>query len=183
MQRRQTQVLMFLAAMTVAVAANAQTTVTLPDSSQTTTLDANVSEQAHVTVPATVSFAVNDVTASTAASAATITVNSIVLATATKQLRISLQAAAPAFTPPVVGATTWSASDVSWNAATWTGSTSGAAAGTLSDTAFGAVVICDGDVSICSTSGLIFSLAAKTTIRRSGLHALTVNWKLEAIGT
>ncbi len=71
--------------------------LTLPDTSQTTTLDANVSEQVHVAVPATVSFAVNDVTSSTAASAATVSATSIVLASATKQLQISIEANAPSF--------------------------------------------------------------------------------------
>lgn len=45
----------------------AQTTVVLPDSSQTTTVTANVAEQAKVTVPAGVTFNVNDISSSTAA--------------------------------------------------------------------------------------------------------------------
>lgn len=81
--------------------ASAQTTRTLPDdTSETTVLTATVAEQAKVTVPASVAFTVNDVSASTPAAAASVTITDIVLATATKQLKVSLQAAAAAFTPP-----------------------------------------------------------------------------------
>lgn len=163
------------------VAAGAQTTVTLPDTSQTTTLTASVSEQARVTVPAGVTFDVTDVASATTASAASVTVSNIVLATATKQLKVSLQAAAAAFTPPVVGATTWSAGDVTWNAATWTNATG--AAGTLSDSAANEVATCDADASACSTTGLVFTLGPKSTVQRSGNHTLTMTWKFESIGT
>src|SRR5437867_11853208 len=98
-----------------AALADAQVLVTLPDTSQTTILSAAVSEQARVVVPAAVTFTVNDVSVSHAASAASVTIDRIVLTTATKQFKISLQAAASSFTPPVSGATTWSASDVTWN--------------------------------------------------------------------
>lgn len=166
---------------TLAAAAQAQTTLTLPDTSQTTTLDANVSEQVHVAVPATVTFAVNDVTSSTAASPATVSATSIVLATATKQLQISIEANAASFTPPVTGATTWGAGDVTWNAATWAGSAT-PAAGTLSDTVFNAVATCDADVSTCGTTGLVFTLGAKPTVTRAGTHALVITWKFASIG-
>jgi hypothetical protein len=161
--------------------AEAQTTVTLPDTSQTTILTATVSEQARVTVPASVAFTVADVSSSTAASAAAITIDRIVLATATKQLRISVQAGAASFTPPVVGSITWAAGDVSWNAATWTRATG--AAGTLSSSAFTAVATCNADAADCSTTGLVFTLGAKATVQRSGNHTLTVTWKVESIGS
>lgn len=164
-----------------AAIASAQTTVVLPDTSQTTTLTANVSEQARVTVPAGVTFNVTDIASSTAASAASVTADNIVLATATKQLKISVQAGAAAFTPPVVGATTWSASDVTWNAATWTSATG--ASGTLSNSAYTEVATCAADAASCSTSGLVFTLGAKTTVQRSGNHALAITWKFESIGT
>ena len=170
-----------LGVLVLAAGAEAQTSVTLPDTSQTTTLTANVSEQAKVTVPSGVTFSVNDVTASTAASAASVTVQNIVLATATKQFKVSLQANAAAFTPPVGGATTWSASDVSWNAATWTTATG--ASGTLSNSAYNAVATCDADTAACSTTGLVLTLAAKSTVKRSGNHTLVVTWKFESIGT
>jgi len=159
----------------------AQTTVTLPDTSQTTTLTANVSEQAQVTVPAGVTFNVTDISGSTAASAASVTIDNIVLATATKQLKVSIQANATDFTPPVALATTWAASDVTWNAATWTSATG--ASGTLSDAAYGEVATCTADTASCSTTGLVFTLAANTGVKRSGNHTLVITWKFEAIGS
>lgn len=161
--------------------AAAQTTVTLPDTSQTTTMTAEVSEQAQVTVPAGITFSVDDVASSTAASAASVTVDNIVLATATKQLKISVQAGAASFTPPVALATTWSASDLSWNAATWTSATG--ASGTLSDAAYTEVATCAADTASCSTTGLVFTLGAKPTVKRAGNHTLSVTWKFESIGT
>lgn len=161
--------------------AAAQTTVTLPNSGQTTTATANVSEQAQVTVPAAVTFNVTNVASTTAASAASVTAGNIVLATATKQLKVSIQAGAADFTPPVALATTWAAADVTWNAATWTNATG--AAGTLSSTAYTAVATCAADASTCSTTGLVFTLGAKSTVKRSGNHTLSVTWKFESIGT
>jgi hypothetical protein len=159
--------------------ASAQQTVILPDTSQTTTLTANVSEQARVTVPAGVTFNVTNVTASTAATAASVTVQSIVLATATKQLRVSLQASAASFTPPVAGSPTWAAGDVAWNAATWTNATG--AAGTLSNSAYTAVATCTPDASVNTRPVVEQSLAAKPTVKRSGSHTLVVTWKFEGI--
>jgi len=159
--------------------AHAQTTITLPDTSQTTTLTATVSEQARLSVPAGIGFTVNDVTSATTSSAASITVSNIVLATASKQLRISLQADAANFTPPVGGAATWPATAVSWSAATWTNATG--AAGALSSSAYNVVATCAADVQTCSTTGLTFTLAADSTVRRSGNHTLTVRWKFESI--
>jgi hypothetical protein len=159
----------------------AQTTVVLPDTSQTTTMSVNVSEQARVAVPAGISFNVTNIGAATAAAAATVTIDQIVLATATKQLRISLQATAASFTAPVAGATTWSASDVSWNAATWTTATG--VGGTLSNAAFNTVATCSAGAAGCSTTGLVFSLASKPAVQRSGTHTLVVTWKVESIGS
>ena len=162
--------------------ASAQTTATLPDSSQTTTLTATVSEQAQVTVPAGVTFNVTNIGASTAASAASVTVDGIVLATATKQLKISLQANAASFTPSVVGAGTWSAADVSWGAATFSNSGVGAA-GTLSALAYGEIATCAADAASCSTTDLVFTLAPNASVKRSGNHTLSMTWKFESIGT
>ncbi len=163
-------------------AAWGQTVVSLPDTSQMTTLTANVTEQAQVTVPATITFNVTDVSSSTASSAAAVSANNIVLSSSTRQLQISIEAAAAAFTPPVTGATTWSAADVSWNAPTWTGSSS-PASGTLSNSAYTTVATCDANVSTCSTTGLVFTLAPKTAVTRSGNHTLVLNWKFAGIGT
>jgi hypothetical protein len=164
-----------------AVGASAQTTVVLPDTSQSTTGTANVSEQCRLQVPTTITFPVTDVTISTPAPAASVTITSIVLATATKQLKISLQAAAANFTPPVVGATTWGAGDVSWNAAAWTNATG--AGGVLSSTQYNEVATAVADTGGASTTALIFTLAAKATVKRAGNHTLSMTWKVESIGT
>jgi len=158
---------------------HAQTTVALPNTTQTTTLTANVSDQARVTVPAGVTFSVTNIGASSASSGQSIAVDNIVLPAATNQLKISLQANAASFTPPVGGATTWGAGDVTWNAATWTNATG--ASGTLSNSAYNTVSTCAADTGTCSTTGLVFTLGAKTTVKRSGNHTLVVTWKFESI--
>lgn len=163
-----------------AASASAQTPVSLPDTNQTTTLTANVSEQARVTVPANVSFDVVSVASSTAAPSASIAVSNIVLANATKQLRVSLQAGAGSFTSPG-SSPTWAASDVSWNASTWTNATG--TGGTLSNTAYNAVATCAADVTSCSSNNVVFTLAPNTNVTRSGSHTLTVTWKFESIGS
>ena len=161
--------------------ASAQTAVTLPDTSQTTLITATVNEQARVSVPSGVAFSVGDVASATTSSGASVSVSNIVLATGTKQLKISLQADTASFTPPVVGATSWGASDVSWSAASWTNASG--SAGTLSNTSYNAVATCAADAATCSTSALVFTLGAKSTVQRSGSHTLTVRWKVEAIGS
>ncbi len=170
-----------LLAMYLTAAATAQTTVTLPDSSTFTQATADVTEQAQVTVPASVSFNVTNIGSSTPASAATVTVTNLVLATATKQLKISIEAGAASFTPPVGGTGTWAASDVTWNAATWTNATG--ASGTLSDSAFNEVATCAADASACSTTNLVFTVPAKASVNRAGNHTLQVTWKFESIGS
>jgi hypothetical protein len=170
-----------LGAIFMAASASAQSTVGLPDTSLTTTLTATVSEQATLSVPANVSFNVTNIGTTTAATGASVSVSNIVLATATKQVKVWLQANAVSFTPPVVGATTWAASDVTWNAATWTNATG--ASGTLDSSAYNEVATCTADASTCTTNGLVFTLGAKTTVKRAGNHTLQVRWKFEAIGS
>jgi hypothetical protein len=168
------------------VPAGAQTPVELPNSGQTTTLTASVSEQATITVPAGVTFNVTNVGGSTAASAVSVSVQNIVLASSTKQLKVSLMGAAASFTPPVAGATTWSASDVSWTAPNGGGGAWVNAVrnnGTLSSSSFVEVATCNADAASCSTTGLTFTLAAKPTVKRSGSHTLVVTWKFESIGS
>ena len=159
--------------------ASAQTTVSLPDTSQTTILTATVAEQARVSFPSTASFSVNDVASTTASTAASITLTNIVLSSATRQLRVSLQADAASFTPPVAGAVTWAASDVTWNASTW--SSGAGSTGTLSSASANVVATCSADAAACSTSGLVFTLGANTNVKRSGNHVLVVRWKLESV--
>src|SRR2546430_17490625 len=98
--------LSFLLLVLLPFAAFAQVAVTLPDTSRTTTLTANVTEQATVTVPTTVTFTVNNVGASTNSSSQSVTTSSVVLVDA-KSLKISLQANAANFTAPAGGGTTW----------------------------------------------------------------------------
>ena len=163
------------------VSAQTPITLTSPDTSQTTTLTATVSEQAQVTVPAGVGFSVTNVSVNTnASSAAAVTVDSIVLATNTAQLKISLKANAASFTP-AGGGTTWGASDVSWNAATFSNSGVGATGALTSNLAFHEIATCAADSTSCSTTDLMFTLGAKPTVQRSGLHTLVVTWKFEAI--
>jgi hypothetical protein len=159
--------------------ASAQVLVQLPDSSQTTTLTATVSDQATVTTPANVTFTVNDVASSTAGSAAAVTVTGIVLPTATDKLKISVKAAAASFTPPVALATTWDASDVSWTGGTWTNAT--AASGTLSSASFGEIAPRDAAVPASNRSAVAFTLAAKPSVRSSGNHTLTITCKFEKL--
>jgi hypothetical protein len=157
-------------------AAAAQTTVSLPDTSLTTKLV--LLATAVVTVPAGVTFNVTNINASSAASPASVSVTAIVIVVS-GQVNISLKAGAASFTPPAAGATTWSAGDVSWNAASWTNATG--AAGTLSSSAFGLVATCPVGVTSCSTTGLVFTLKPKPTVKISGHHTLTIIWKFEAI--
>lgn len=161
--------------------AQAQTTVVLPDTSQTSTVSVTVSEQARVVVPAGISFNVTNVGAVTVAGAATVTIDQIVLASATKQLRLSVKADTASFTAPAAGETTWVAGDVSWAAGTWTAASG--VGGTLSASTFNPVATCDSGAAGCSTSSLVFSLGSKPEVRRSGTHTLVVRWKVESIGS
>jgi hypothetical protein len=168
-------------------AARAQTPITVPDTSQSTTLTVAVSEQARVTVPAGISFDVANITTGTSSGDVAISVQNIVLTSATKQLRIALTANAGSFTPPVAGATTWAAGDVSWTAGPgggpnqWQNATG--SAGTLSNSAYNPVATCNADTASCSIAKLTFTLASKPTVKRSGAHTLTVTWKFESIGS
>ena len=172
-----------VAAFTVLTAALAlaQTTVNLPNGSQTTTFSAYVSEQALLAVPSGVTFNVTNARASTVASSASVAVSDMRLATATKQLKISLRANAPSFTPTMTLAPTWAAGDVTCEPATFSNNGTGAS-GSLSDTAYTVVATCAADVSACSTTDLVFTLAAKSTFKESGNHRLAITLKFESIG-
>lgn len=161
--------------------AAAQIVVALPSSTQSTMLTATVSEQARVSVPAGVSFSVADIGSATAATAAAVTIDQIVLATATKQLQVSVQAAVPDFTPSVPLTPTWAATDVSWNAASWTQGTG--SAGTLSSSGYNVVATCAAGVSACSTTQLVFTLGSNGSITNAGSHTLSITWKIESIGS
>jgi len=168
---------LFVCSLLAIASAEAQT-VSLPDQSATTTLTAIVSEQATVSVPTDVTFNVTNIGAATTATAS-VTVSNIVLANATKRIKVSLQAAAASFTPPAVGAATWAPADVTWNASTWTNATG--ASGTLSSGAFTEVATCTADAASCTTNDLTFTLGANSAVKRSGNHTLVVRWKVEVI--
>ena len=175
-----TSVIAAVAALSAGVA-SAQTTVALPDTSQTTTLTANVSEQARVTVPAGITFNVTNTSAITTAAAASVTVDNIALATATKQLAITITPEALSFTSAGAGAT-WVSSDVTWNAATFSNAGVGSA-GVLAGVATDQLVAtCAVNVAACSTTTLAFSLAAKPAVVNAGNHTLVIRWKFASIG-
>jgi hypothetical protein len=167
--------------------ASAQTTVPLADTTQSTTLTAAVAEQARITVPAGIAFSVNNVSSSTSNGNVALSVENIVLTTATKQLRISILANASSFTPPEAGATTWSASDVRWNAGPGGGpnvwQNAVGSAGVLSTGAYNPVATCNAGATACSITKLSFTLGAQPAVKRSGSHTLTVTWKFESIGS
>lgn len=167
--------------------ASAQTSVELPNGSLSTTMTANVVEQARVTVPAAATFNVTNVGAITATADLTVSVQGIVLSTATKQVTISLRANAASFAAPVAGATTWSAADVSWTSGPGGGPKAWinaiGTAGTLDSGSYTAVATCNADTTSCSSTGVKFNLAARPDVKRSGSHTLVVSWKFESIGS
>ena len=175
-----TSMILALTAFTVALA-SAQTTVTLPNQTQTTNLSADVSEQARITVPGTVSFAVTNTSAITDASAA-VTVENIALATATKQLQISVAANALAFTPSVASGVTWASSDVTYDAVAFSNAGVGTAGALAGVGTYGIVQTCAVDVAACSGS-LPLHLAAKPAVKNAGSHTLSITWKFASIGT
>jgi len=165
-----------IASLAITAAAGAQTLLTLPDSTTlTSSLSASVSEQATVTVPATISFAVTYVVSDTAAGASAITVTGILLDTGLKQVKISIKAATGSFTG---SGTTYSAGDVTWGTgASWTNATE--TTGTLS-TSFQELATCDAGVTGCSTTDAKFKLTAEA-VSFSGAKTLTMAYKVESI--
>lgn len=163
-----------------AAAADAQSAVTVGEGPHaTTTMSAMVSDQTRVHLPAGIAFNVTDVGRAIASDSVSILLDRIVLPTSTAQVRLSVQAAAPSFTPPVAGVTTWDAADVSWNEGQW--SNASGAPGALSSSTYSAIVTCHADVSLCGTDRMSFTLAAKPAVSRAGNHTLTIVWKVEAI--
>jgi hypothetical protein len=170
-----------IAAFTVMTAglASAQTPVFLPDESTSSTLTANVSEQAQISVPATVNFAVTNILVSTASTPVSVAATAIVLANASKTLHIMLKGNGPVFTPSVAATPTWAVAAVSWAAPSFTNGTG--ALGTLAET-YVDVATCAANVASCSTANMIFNLAANPAVTRSGNHTLVMTWKFESIG-
>jgi hypothetical protein len=169
------------AALLTATAAGAATTIPLPDESQTTTLDADVTEQAQVTVPATITFNVTDIALDTSSAAASpVTITNIVLDTATKQLKLSVKGSGASFSG---SATPYNAADVRWTGGSWTNGTGAASGAGGLTTSYKEVATCDADVASCSTTDAVFTLKSNTSITQSGNQSLTMTWKFESIGT
>ena len=144
-------------------------------------MTASVSEQCAAYLPDLVEWEVDDVSSSTPSEAQFVVANNIVFSSETKQLRLSIKANAASFTPPDGSGTTWAASDVSWNGCSWTNGTG--AAGTLSDSSYNVVVTSAARPYLLATMGLVFTLAAKSSVSKSGDHTLVCTWKVESIGT
>jgi hypothetical protein len=167
-----------LAGLTVAGADSlAQTTVILPDTSQTTGIVVNIMEQATVTIPSITFFTVANISVPTVSGPATVALSGLLRKTSSTGVALSLRANAAQFTPPQSGAPTWSAADVSWAPGTWTGATG--SAGVLSHASFTRVATCATDG--CSTNTLQFTLGPKPSVTRSGQHTLVVTWKIESL--
>ncbi|MHB1461832.1 MAG: hypothetical protein ACYC1M_11170 [Armatimonadota bacterium] len=150
-----------------------------------TTLTATVSEQCQIAVPSGVAFAVTDITKDTVSAAQSVAITDIVLASATKQLKLSIEAAAGTFTS-TNGGSTWAPADISWNAATWSGDLAltgtGSAGTALSNSVYGTVATSAATSSICSSTDLVFTLKSNPLVTRSGAHTLAVTWKVESTG-
>ena len=160
-----------------AIALQAQATVILPDTSQTTGVLVNIMEHVTVTIPSTTFFNVSNISAPTVSTAMTVSASALMRKTTSTGVALSVRAAAPQFTPPQTGAATWSAGDVSWTAGSWTGAT--ASGGVLSSSAFNQVVACGTDG--CSSGTFTFTLAPQPAVTRAGAHTLVVTWKIESL--
>ena len=161
----------------IASAASAQTTVPIPDQSETSTLTATVGEQCRINVPSVISFAVTRVSQATTTNVAVV-IDNIVLANATRRLRVLVRAAGASFVPPFAGDSTWLAADVSWNAAGWTNGTG--YAGILGNAVFVRMAETNANVPNTTSVGLQFTLAGRPTVRRAGNHTLNMTWRVEA---
>ena len=173
-----------IVALTVTTAglASAQEVVTMPgNASSLTTLTAVVSDQARITVPSTVTFNVTNIAAATVASGVSFLADNIVLSSASATLNVSLIGNAATFTAPLASPT-WAVADVSWGAGRvhrWH-----VRQPARSPRPPVAVATCAAAVATCGTTGstLVFTLAPKTTVTRSGNHTLTMTWKFASIG-
>ena len=152
--------------------------VTLSNETQTTTFTANVTEQANVTVPATVTWTVDAISSSSPSADAPVSAAAIVLNDG-QALKISIAPDATDFTPPTNGIVTWASNAISW-VGSWTGGTPNN--GTMSATATTYTKVVDtaaNAASVASTS-LVFTLAAKAGVDRAGAHTLAATWKFES---
>jgi hypothetical protein len=139
---------------------------------------ADAVDKVDVTIPTSVTFVVNNISASTTGAPASFTVSfSNAKLKNTDALRISVKASAANFTPPN-GTTTIPASNVAWTISSAVGGTG--SGGTLSDTQFTQVYQSNVDPSSGSVQ-ITWRLTGAPAGIRSGTHTLNLTWKLEAI--
>jgi hypothetical protein len=134
-----------------------------------------------VNTPASISFAVTNVNATTTGTPnpAHVSFNTTILVTG-QSLHFSLQADATNFTPPGAGGTI-AASKVSWTTSNPIGGS--AFNGTLSASTLVLVYQSSayGALPISGSFDIRFALAAPGTSIRAGAHTLTIHWRVEAI--
>jgi len=134
---------------------------------------------ATVTIPAGVSFSVQDVSRSVTGTPGPfrVTFNSVLNLSKSEKIVISVKADSANFTGP--GTTMIPASKVSWTAVVVGGGN--ATAGTLSSAAYSQVYQSNANVKSGEVD-LTWSLASIAAAGlRSGTHTLTVRWRLEAL--
>jgi len=160
------------------------TVLTLPDTSQTSTFSATVGEQINVVVPSIISFGNITITGANTSVAATSAPQTVSITGATlasgKIVKILLQANAANFTDgtgPVYAAT-----DVSWNASTWTLGTG--VLGTLTNTAYTQVAQSAANpVGTVGTTNLVFTLGAHNfgaAAVVAGPQTLVATWQFQS---
>jgi len=159
------------------LAADCAFPIALPNEMQQSSIIATVMEQAQITVPGTIVFNVTNVTQDTRISGLGVSATSVCLESG-KALRIELKADAADFTPPSGGAPTWVASDVSWEAGSWTGGAG--VAGTLSDSAYNKVAESSVNASELSNSDMAFTILARPAIKYAGQYTVTGTWRFSS---
>lgn len=139
---------------------------------------AHAADKVDITIPASVSFAVNSISATTTGTPARFTVSfSNAKLKNTDALRISVKANTTDFTPPS-GTTKIPASNVTWTTSSAVGGTG--SSGTLSATQYTQVY----QSNINPSSGSVritWRLSGAPVGIRSGSHTLSLTWKLEAV--
>jgi hypothetical protein len=139
---------------------------------------AHAADSVVITIPASVSFAVDNISATTTGTPATFTVSySGAHVGKTEVLRISVKANTTVFTPPS-GTTKIPASNVTWTTSSAVGGTG--SSGTLSATQYTQVYQSNVNPSSGSVA-ITWRLTGAPVGIRSGSHTLSLTWKLEAV--
>jgi len=139
---------------------------------------AHASDKVDITIPASVSFAVDNISATTTGAPATFTVSfSNAKLKNTDALRISVMADSTAFTPPN-GTTQIPASTVTWTTSNAVGGAG--SSGTLSAAQYTQVYQSNINPSSGSVS-ITWRLTGAPVGIRSGSHIMSLTWKLEAV--